>query len=103
MFSFAVVYEGRPGEDVSGGRKAAPMVREVFTKIFEKTPKDDPMLLAMQNVPKNSPLGPEDEEDIPEGKPVEESRPAPRQQEVRPAEQPKKTIGGFFRRLFGRD
>jgi hypothetical protein len=78
-------------------------VREVFTKIFEKTPKDDPMLLAMQNVPKNSPLGPEDEEDIPEGKPVEESRPAPRQQEVRPAEQPKKTIGGFFRRLFGRD
>ena len=103
MFSFAVVYEGRPGEDVSGGRKAAPMVREVFTKIFEKTPKDDPMLLAMQNVPKNSPLGPEDEEEIPEGKPVEESRPAPRQQEVRPAEQPKKTIGGFFRRLFGRD
>jgi penicillin-binding protein 2 len=103
MFSFAVVYEGRPGEDVSGGRKAAPMVREVFTKIFEKTPKDDPMLLAMQNVPKNSPLGPEDEEEIPEGKPVEEERPRPRQQEVRPAEQPKKTIGGFFRRLFGRD
>ncbi len=103
MFSFAVVYEGRPGEDVSGGRKAAPIVREVFTKIFEKTPKDDPMLLAMQNVPKNSPLGPEDEEDIPEGKPVEEERRPRVQQEVRPAEQPKKGIGGFFRKLFGRD
>jgi penicillin-binding protein 2 len=103
MFSFAVVYEGRPGEDVSGGRKAAPIVREVFTKIFEKTPKDDPMLLAMQNVPKNSPLGPEDEEDIPEGKPVEEERRPRVQQEVRPAEQPKKSIGGFFRKLFGRD
>ncbi len=103
MFSFAVVYEGRPGEDVSGGRKAAPIVREVFTKIFEKTPKDDPMLLAMQNVPKNSPLGPEDEEDIPEGKPVEEDRRPRVQQQVRPAEQPKKGIGGFFRKLFGRD
>ncbi|MFO1441568.1 MAG: penicillin-binding transpeptidase domain-containing protein [Verrucomicrobiaceae bacterium] len=101
MFSFAVVYEGRPGEDVSGGRKAAPIVSEVFTKIFEKTPKDDPMLLAMQNVPKDTPIGPEDEEDIPMGKPVEEAR--PRQQEVRQAEQPKRTIGGFFRKLFGRD
>jgi penicillin-binding protein 2 len=97
------VYEGRPGEDVSGGRKAAPIVSEVFTKIFEKTPKDDPMLLAMQNVPKNSPIGPEDEEDIPEGKPVEEERRPRVQQEVRPAEPPKKGIGGFFRKLFGRD
>lgn len=102
MFSFAVVYEGRPGEDVSGGRKAAPIVSEVFTKIFEKTPKDDPMLLAMQNVPKNTPLGPEDEEEIPEGKPVEDPRPLPPQQ-LRPADQPKKSLGGFFRRLFGRD
>lgn len=103
MFSFAVVYEGRPGEDVSGGRKAAPIVREVFTKVFEKTPKDDPMLLAMQNVPKNSPLGPEDEEEIPEGKPVEDSRPVTLQQAVYPDQQPKKGIGGFFSRLFGRD
>ena len=47
------------------------------------------------------PIGPEDEEDIPMGKPVEEAR--PRQQEVRQAEQPKRTIGGFFRKLFGRD
>lgn len=101
MFSFAVVYEGRPGEDVSGGRKAAPIVSEVFTKIFEKTPKDDPMLLAMQNVPKNTPIGPEDEDDIPMGKPVEEISPA--QPKVQPAEQPKRTIGGFFRKLFGSD
>lgn len=102
MFSFAVLYEGKPGETISGGRKAAPIVSEVFTKIFEQTPKDDPMLLAMQNVPKNSPVGDGEDEDIPEGKPVQErrARPAP---EVRPAEQPKKSIGGFFRRLFGRD
>jgi hypothetical protein len=59
------------------------------------------MLLAMQNVPKNTPIGPEDEDDIPMGKPVEEISPA--QPKVQPAEQPKRTIGGFFRKLFGSD
>ncbi|MFT4177217.1 MAG: penicillin-binding transpeptidase domain-containing protein [Luteolibacter sp.] len=29
-FAFAVLYEGRPGETVSGGRMAAPMVRNFF-------------------------------------------------------------------------
>lgn len=29
-YAFAVLYEGRPGEAVSGGRKAAPMVRNFF-------------------------------------------------------------------------
>jgi hypothetical protein len=35
------------------------------------------------------------------GKPVEEISPA--QPKVQPAEQPKRTIGGFFRKLFGSD
>ncbi len=35
-YSFAVLYEGRPGETVSGGRMAAPMVRQFFEGI-----KDD--------------------------------------------------------------
>ena len=35
-YSFAVLYEGRPGEKVSGGRMAAPMVRKFFEGI-----KDD--------------------------------------------------------------
>ncbi|MCP5531613.1 MAG: penicillin-binding protein 2 [Akkermansiaceae bacterium] len=35
-YSFAVLYEGRPGETVSGGRMAAPMVRKFFEGI-----KDD--------------------------------------------------------------
>jgi penicillin-binding protein 2 len=35
-FAFAVLYEGRPGETVSGGRMAAPMVRKFFEGI-----KDD--------------------------------------------------------------
>jgi penicillin-binding protein 2 len=35
-YSFAVLYEGRPGETVSGGRMAAPMVKRFFEGI-----KDD--------------------------------------------------------------
>ncbi|MFT3990360.1 MAG: penicillin-binding transpeptidase domain-containing protein [Luteolibacter sp.] len=35
-FAFAVLYEGRPGETVSGGRMAAPMVRNFFEPL-----KDD--------------------------------------------------------------
>ena len=34
-YSFAVVYEGRPGETVSGGRMAAPMVYKFFEGIKE--------------------------------------------------------------------
>ena len=60
------------------------------------------MLLAMQNVPKDAPLGDGELDDIPMGKPVESRRSRP-VQEVRQAEPQKKTIGGFFRRLFGRD
>ena len=32
-YAFAVLYEGRPGETVSGGRTAAPMVRNFFNPI----------------------------------------------------------------------
>lgn len=94
MFAFAVVYEGEPGEDVSGGKKAAPIVREVFTNIFEKAPADDPMLLAMKDAPKASVV----EEEVVE----KEDTSVPLVRPAQPAPQ-KKGIGGFFRRLFGRD
>ncbi|MDZ4404561.1 penicillin-binding protein 2 [Prosthecobacter sp.] len=93
MFAFAVVYEGEPGEDVSGGRKAAPIVREVFTNIFEKAPADDPMLLAMKDVPKATII---EEEVLEKPTDIQVARPAP------PPPPEKKGIGGFFRRLFGR-
>ncbi len=35
-YSFAVLYEGKPGETVSGGRKAAPMVRSFFEPLEEE-------------------------------------------------------------------
>lgn len=95
MFAFAVVYEGQPGESVSGGQKAAPIVREVFTNIFEKAPADDPMLLAMKDIPKAEVV----EEDVIES-PEEMIRNVPRPPPPPPQ---KKSIGGFFKRLFGRD
>jgi penicillin-binding protein 2 len=35
-YAFAVLYEGRPGETVSGGRMAAPMVRNFFEPIKDE-------------------------------------------------------------------
>lgn len=35
-FAYAVVYEGRPGQVVSGGRMAAPMVRNFFNPLREE-------------------------------------------------------------------
>ena len=98
MFAFAVVYEGEPGEDISGGKKAAPIVHEVFTNIFEKAPADDPMLLAMKDVAKATPV----EEESSSSSKTTEVQPARPAQPVTPPPQQQKGIGGFFRRLFGR-
>lgn len=97
MFAFAVIYEGEPGETISGGQKAAPIVNEVFTNIFEKAPADDPMLQAMKEVPKASMVeessgGGEKSSGTPAVKPAQPPPPPP----------PAKGIGGFFKRLFGR-
>ncbi|MBB5031342.1 penicillin-binding transpeptidase domain-containing protein [Prosthecobacter vanneervenii] len=97
MFAFAVVYEGEPGEDISGGKKAAPIVSEVFTNIFEKAPADDPMLKAVKDVPKaqmvDESTGPsKDDQEVRTARPATQAAPPPQQ----------KGIGGFFRRLFGR-
>lgn len=35
-YAFAVLYEGKPGEAVSGGRKAAPMVRSFFNPLKDE-------------------------------------------------------------------
>jgi penicillin-binding protein 2 len=38
-YAFAVLYEGRPGETVSGGRMAAPMVKAFFEGVKEDIQK----------------------------------------------------------------
>jgi penicillin-binding protein 2 len=33
-YAFAALYEGRPGETLSGGKRAAPMVRSFFNAVY---------------------------------------------------------------------
>jgi hypothetical protein len=45
QYAYAAVYEGDPGESsISGGKKAAPMVREVFNRVYRlKKARGEPM------------------------------------------------------------
>jgi penicillin-binding protein 2 len=103
VYAFAVVYEGAQGEDVSGGKKAAPIVQEVFQKIYDNAPPEDPLLIAAKSKPKVRPGADEDEyteeiESAPKAKKVND---VPKPQPPPPPEEPK-TVKGFFRKLFGR-
>ena len=104
VYAFAVVYEGAPGEDVSGGKKAAPIVHEVFTKIYDNAPPDDPLVLAAKTpkaklVADNGEDDEDDTESAPRAKKVTED--VRKAQPQPPPEEPK-TVKGFFRRLFNR-
>ncbi len=65
-YSFAVLYEGRPGETVSGGRMAAPMVKRFFEGIKDDI-KDDiaPPKKALIVVDESAPKDGEPEETVP--------------------------------------
>ncbi|MEN3941884.1 penicillin-binding transpeptidase domain-containing protein [Prosthecobacter sp. SYSU 5D2] len=97
VLAFAVVYEGRPGETVSGGAVAAPIVNEVFTKYFEGAPTDDPLVAAMKDVPQALAV---DEGEMEGGASAPQSRRAV--SEEPPPVQEQRTLGGFFRKLFKR-
>jgi penicillin-binding protein 2 len=106
VYAFAAVYEGAPGEDVSGGRKAAPIVQEVFNNIYEDAQPDDPLLLANQEAKRAIEID-EDEEAIDEQ--VKTARKAQPVEEVQAAERPPEPppearggLRGIFRRLFKR-
>lgn len=97
VLAFAVVYEGAPGENVSGGAVAAPIVNEVFTKYFEGAPTDDPLVAALKDAPQALAVDEGQMDNVPTAtqvRPAEAAPPPP------PPEQ--KTLGGFFRRLFKR-
>jgi len=106
LYAFAVIYEGQPGEEISGGHKAAPIVHEVFENIFKNSPPDEPLLLLTQNKEnkKGIALNRQDEE-TDGGAPStneEESEQRPQRPVTQVArDDNKKGIGGFFKRLFG--
>lgn len=100
MYAYALVYEGQPGETVSGGKVAAPIVHEVFENVFKNAPPDDPILLLAKNE-SNKAIAVTDEDEATEGGSSTSS------EEITPAAEPppaaeKKGVGGFFKRLFGR-
>ncbi len=98
VLAFAVVYEGSPGETVSGGAVAAPIVNEVFTKYFEGAPTDDPLANALKDAPVALAVDEGNMDGVP---PPSSSRPT--YQEAPPPPPPEqKTLGGFFRKLFKR-
>ncbi len=99
VLAYSVVYEGRPGERVSGGAIAAPIVNEVFTKYYEGAPADDPLLAAMKDVPQAVSIE-EGELDANPENPAGNFRRV--QQQAAPAPE-KKTLGNFFKRLFQRN
>lgn len=100
VLAFSVVYEGRPGERVSGGGLAAPIVNEVFTKYYEGAPADDPLVAAMKDVPQALAID-EGELDGASGGPDEQVQRASVPQAPK-AQPEQRTLGGFFRRLFRR-
>lgn len=101
IYAYAVVYEGQPGEEVSGGRLAAPIVSEVFNNIYKNAPADDPLVLLAQaeNAPKAIAVSEEDE--LTDGTPPPAAEGQPLVAEPQP-EPERKGIGGFFRKLFSR-
>lgn len=97
VYAFAVLYEGAPGEKVSGGAIAAPIVQEVFTKIYENASPEDPLLLAARDAPKALVVDEGDLDAVEDGGTVEQVEappPAPP-----PVEEPR-GVRGLLRRLF---
>jgi penicillin-binding protein 2 len=105
ILAFALVYEGSPGEKVSGGGSAAPIVNEVLRKFYENAPVDDPLVAAMKDVPKALAVD-EGETDGTsssaryEGEQIERARMA--EPPPPPPTRQDRGLPGFFRRLFNR-
>lgn len=117
QYAFAAVYEGDFGESrVSGGGKVAPMVSQVFNRVYKlKKDRDEPFykrttgpLLASNDAEDGEKADAEDgdgEEKPRARKTASANKPQPAAKpEGAPAAAPqeKKTVKGFFKRLFGR-
>lgn len=110
VYAYAVVYEGQPGESVSGGREAAPIVREVFNDIFQNAPADDPLLTANEEENKTDnkvKLTSEDEATDSDSEPKmaksDKKSDTPEASEAEEETEKGTGVGGFFRRLFKRN
>jgi penicillin-binding protein 2 len=104
VYAFAAVYEGSPGENVSGGGKAAPIVQEVFNNIYEGAKPDDPLLIAKEEAPRALLAG-DEEEGSSDKKKSESSSADTAAANPQPAAEPppaERGLRGMIRRLFRR-
>ena len=101
IYAYAVVYEGQPGEEVSGGRLAAPIVSEVFTNIYKNAPPDDPFVLLAQAKDAPKAIAVSEEDEMTDGARPDSLQGRPLMQEPQP-EPERRGLGGFFHKLFGR-
>lgn len=104
LYAYAVVYEGQPGEEISGGKKAAPIIHEVFENIFKNAPPDEPLVMLAQSnkdAKKAVAVSEDDEQADTSVKSNPEETGTPISQPPAPQEE-RKSVGGFFRKLFGK-
>ncbi len=73
-YSFAVLYEGKPGERVSGGRMAAPMVRNFFEPLKDEIKEIiAPPQKALIVVPEGDAIDPDQEGEVLRAIPIDDS------------------------------
>ena len=73
-YSFAVLYEGKPGEKVSGGRMAAPMVRNFFEPLKDEIKEIiAPPQKALIVVPEGDAIEPDEEGEVLRAIPIDDS------------------------------
>ena len=73
-YSFAVLYEGKPGEKVSGGRMAAPMVRNFFEPLKDEIKEIiAPPQKALIVVPEGDAIDPNEEGEVLRAIPIDDS------------------------------
>ncbi len=115
-YAFAALYEGRPGQTVSGGKNAAPIVKSVMNKMYARgiNKRIQERRLAVLAGTENPVEAAEEEKEKkkaaaskPKSKPKKKSKPKPKRKSVPraipvPPPPPPAEKKGFFKRLFGR-
>ena len=123
-YAFVAVYEGSPGQGVSGGKQAAPIIRSVFNSIYrkkkargdkigaprrsrvenDKPPKAEPVEEESSNAKPKKKSSKSKSRSRSASKSKSRSKPKPKKttQQVRPPQPPPapKKREGFLRRLF---
>ena len=115
-YAFAALYEGRPGQTVSGGKNAAPIVKSVMNQMYSRginkrieerrlavlAGTENPIEAADEKKAATTTKAKPKKKYTPKKKSKPKAKPTPRAIPVPPPPPPAKKKG-FFKRLFGRE